>query len=516
MSTLPDTAKLKTSPQAQYQTDTILRSLDRTYYAYLLEQGLGKTFIALSDAAHLHRTGKCKITMVFGPNGIQMNWAMSELPKHWPDDIPYETALWTGVNMSGRRLATFCQRITEAAESAHCWGTPHLFILANIEAVRTQRFLDTLEPLTGTKFALVVDESTTIKNSKSIQTKAVTKLGEYATYRRILTGTPVCQGPIDMWAQARFLSKSALPYTSLTAFRAGFANEELRYFGRGNQPVAVITGYKNLDKLQGLIKQFSTMLSKDECLSLPPKIYQTEYVPMTPEQETAYSTLKKTCLLELADSVTSVTGVLPMLMKLHQITLGYIKTDEGTCMSIPCDRLNRMKHIIEGIRGKIIIFCRFREDIRQICEDPTLSRLGILQYHGGTKAMDRAEAVREFQNNPEKRLFVATSAGAMGITLTAATTVIYYSQSYRLEIRLQSEDRAHRIGQTQTVTYITLTSPGTIDEAVTKALLKKAEISNLILSRKTLGSLLEGQDLPQEAEFTRYQGILALEGLDDV
>lgn len=465
-----------------HQLQVIERSKDQRYFGLFMEQGTGKTHVTIATIVHLYRTGKINGVLVLAPNGVHTNWSANELPTHCPlvEGQDMYTAVWRS-NMGKKRLRQFLWVANETPDDKLA------VLLANIEATRTETFIDALDTFTFRRFLLVVDESTIIKNPKAEQTKATFRIAKNAAYTRILTGTPITQSPMDLWAQCHVLDPIALPYTSFTAFKREFAIEETVYLGPNRPQFQKIIGYRNQDKLARLIESFTYRVMKKDCLDLPEKIYQTCYVELTPEQQRIYRDLTKTCLAMIEPGMVTVTTALTMMLRLHQVTLGYVPTDDGTMRQIEHNRIKVLKDRLEITQGKTIIFCRFTEDIKQVTaalEHP------FVTYYGETGMAVRQASIEAFQNEPECRYFVATRAAARGLTLTAAENVIYYSQGFSLEDRLQSEDRAHRIGQRKNVIYTDLVAQGTIDERIIEALRAKQELANSVLSREQLVEIL--------------------------
>ena len=195
--------------------------------------------------------------------------------------------------------------------------------------------------------------------------------------------------------------------------------------------------------------------------------------------------MKSAAIAMIEGKVMSSANVLTQMMRLHQITCGTFKADDGTVRQVPSNRLNELMNVVEETDGKVIIWATYREDIKKIVEalKKAYGEASTVEYHGGVDTTLRQEAIALFQDKKgPTRYFVGnTQTGGYGITLTAANTMIYYSNSYDLEKRLQSEDRAHRIGQTGSVTYVDLIAESTIDERIVKALKKKVNIANEIM-----------------------------------
>lgn len=477
----------KTNPMA-HQVAVVEESKNRPYFGLFMEQGTGKTFCTIATASHLFLQDKIDTVIVLAPNGVHDNWAINELPTHLREDIAVKTkmAVWhssDGIKAKNR----FLYQIQNRTPGDFLW------IFANIEAVRVALFRTTLESgaFSYKNTLMVVDESTVIKNPKAQVTRAALALGDACAYRRILSGTPISQGPLDLWAQCRFLSAEALPYKSYTAFKYEFAIEEVINLGPHRPSFVKIVGYRNQTLLATLIKRFSYRVLKSECLDLPEKVYETRYVTLTPEQKAIYTDLaQKAFSLLPSNGVVTVTSAIALILRLQQVVLGYAPDESENLVPIPANRLNVLDDVLNETPRKGIIFCRFKEDVRRIEDLINTRKEKAVYYSGDVSGEDRVQAVEQFQNNPQVRWFVATSAAARGLTLTAAETVIYYSQDYRLETRLQSEDRAHRIGQKNTVVYVDLVAKGTVDQQIVKSLRMKKQVADQIIDVEGLKSLV--------------------------
>lgn len=478
----------KTTPMA-HQVRAVERSKDARYFGLFMEQGTGKTFCTIATATHLFDQGLIDTVIVLAPNGVHDNWAINELPTHLRDDLRPITqkAVWhSSDGLRAKNQFNYALRNHEDGQ--------FLWIMANIEALRVKAFNEALHSgkFSFKRTLLVVDESTTIKNPKAQTTKAAIALADACGYKRILSGTPMSQGPLDLWSQCRFLSPDALPYKSWTAYKHEFAIEEVINLGPHRPSFVKVVGYRNQSLLSQLIARFSERVLKKDCLDLPEKIRQTRYVELTPEQKRIYYDLSQKAIASLEPGVLSVTSSLALILRLQQVVLGYAPNEAGELIPIPSERLSALYDILDQVEPetKGIIFCRFREDVKRVMEVLDARNERGVQYHGGIGTEDRTDAVEQFQNDPKVRWFVATDAAARGLTLTAATLVVYYSQGYSLETRLQSEDRAHRIGQKKSVVYVDLMARGTVDEKIVQALQHKKDLADEIIDRKALERLL--------------------------
>ena len=234
---------------------------------------------------------------------------------------------------------------------------------------------------------------------------------------------------------------------------------------------------------------------KEDCLDLPDKIYMQRQVTLTSEQENAYKQMKEYALAMLDRGELATTqSVLTQILRLQEICCGHLRTDDGEIQPLASNRMNEMLDVIGEMIGKVIIWASYVYDIEQI-QETLAGKFGaesVVTFYGATPQDERDNIVATFQD-PESpvRFFVANPrTGGFGLTLTAATNVLYYNNSYDLEIRLQSEDRAHRITQNHHVLYVDLVSPNTVDEKIIKALKSKINIAQQVLGEEAKGWLI--------------------------
>ena len=468
----------KTEP-FDHQRKALEDSWDADFHAYFMEMGTGKSKVAIDNMGVLFERGEIKAALIVAPKGVYDNWALGEIPLHLPERIARKTVSWTP-SLSKKFVAKLEDLVLEDFDGLK------LFII-NVEAFSSPRgaraagrFL-----VQNPDNMMIVDESTTIKNRKAQRTKNLMVLTKYSKYRRILTGSPVTKSPMDLFSQCNFLDEKSLGFNSFFAFQNRYAIVQKRVMGA--RSFQEITGYRRLDELNEKLFSFSTRVLKEDCLDLPDKIYTRRNVELTDEQAKVYGQMKKLALAQLENGELATTeSVLTQIMRLQQICCGFFQPDVGKIQPLKNNRLNELTSITDELSGKAIIWASYTHDIQQI--SLTLrDRFGpdsVALYYGATPQDERQEIVNRFQDvNDPLRFFVGQpKTGGYGITLTAASTVIYYSNSYDLEIRLQSEDRAHRIGQKNAVTYVDLVSPNTIDEKVLNALRQKINLADKVLN----------------------------------
>ena len=466
--------KFKTDPYA-HQLSALEKSWDREEFAYFMEMGTGKSKVLVDNIAMLYDKGKINGALIIAPKGVYNNWYTQEIPNHLASHIQPKMVLWTASTSKSKQKEY--DSLFETGYDLH-------ILIMNVEAFSTKKGLDFAGRFLRThRTMMAVDESTSIKTPTAKRTKSILSIGKLANYRRILTGSPVTKSPLDLYTQCAFLNEHLLGFTSYYTFRNRYATMLDRNFG--GRRVQIVGGYKRLDELSKILKAFSDRVLKENCLDLPEKVYIERQVELTDEQSKAYSTMKSAALASIKGKMATAPHILTQMMRLHQITCGHLKSDDGTITEIKNNRLEELLDVLDEIEGKAIIWANYIYDIEHIVSviKKKHGENSVVQYYGAVSSDKRQEAIQKFQDtNSAARFFVGNpQTGGYGITLTAANTVIYYSNGYDLEKRLQSEDRAHRIGQKKSVTYVDLVTPKTVDEKIKKALRKKINIATEIM-----------------------------------
>ena len=510
---LPDQI-FKTQPFA-HQLQGLTQSRDAKVYALLMEMGTGKTKVIIDNASYLFGKGRINGMIVVAPKSICRNWSMKEIPVHLPDAIDRRVVLW------GPRTKKLQEELEQLSQVEPL--KLHVLVI-NIEALNTDDGYEMVEKfLRGHDTLMVVDESTIIKNFKADRTKIAIKLGKLAKYRRIMTGTPVTQSPLDVWSQFEFLESGCLGSYNFYGFRAQYAHlAKKRVNGR---MFDVVVGYQRLEKLQEILKEISFRALKRDCLDLPEKIYEVRYVEMTAEQKSYYKSLRTDALAKLTSGeVVAAPLVLTQLLRLRQClcNIAPVMREEGEMgpevkavdISKSDPRADEVMNILEEAGDQsVIIWANFIPSIKKLIhligEKYGHDKVGAI--YGDIKSEQRNIFVERFQGKraatvegnsfasnvmidiPEaeqiKYIVMQPRTGGYGLTLTKASLVIYHDQDWSLEVRQQSEDRAHRIGQLKNVTYIDLIAHGTVDEKIREALMQKKNLADMVTG-DTLRELL--------------------------
>jgi SNF2 family DNA or RNA helicase len=482
----------------EHQKKVFFSSREREHFALLMEQGTGKSKIIIDTAAWLYGRGEIDGVLVVAPNGVHRNWTMREIPAHLPEEIPHLLFTWAATEIRSKKaqrelfnILSENSRLTFLAMNVESFSTPTGFELA-------KKYLNTGRRL------FVVDESSRIKTPKAIRTKNILRLRRLAPYRRILTGTPVTNSPLDLYTQFRFLDPEILGFNNFYAFKHYYAVWHKEQTSSG-QEYERLLDYVNLEELKSLVAPHSFRVTKKECLDLPDKIYESVLIKLSPEQTKFYIQMANDFIIEFGQTQIAAPLVLTRLLRLQQIVGGFLPAGEGdmddwNVKSAPIPGINpkleALKDVIEDFPGKIIIWARFRAEIEMIVNflRNEFGSNSVVQYHGGVPGKIRHISVDSFQDeNSPVRFFVGQPrSGGMGLTLTATSTVVYYSNEFSPEARWQSEDRAHRIGQKKSIVYIDLEAIGTIDEMVIDSLKRKKDLADYMTNDK-IGELLWGR-----------------------
>ena len=468
--------KFKTKPYA-HQLKALEMSWNKEVFAYFMEMGTGKSKVLIDNISMLYDKGKINSALIIAPKGVVKTWYEQEIPIHMVKHVEKVSILWQALIHKSQQ-----EKLNSLFKSE---VKLHILIM-NVEAFSTKKGVEFARRfLNSHNVMMAVDESTTIKNPSAKRTKSILALSDLAKYRRILTGSPVTKSPLDLYTQCQFLDSWLLGHSSYYTFRTRYA--VMKNMNFGGRSVQVVVGYRNLEELSEKLKPFSHRVLKDDCLDLPKTTFMKRIIQLSPDQLKVYAQMKQLALAEMNGKMITTATALTQLMRLQQITCGHFKADDGTIQEIPHNRMNELIDILYEIEGKVVIWAHWQRDVTLIIK-ALVKEFGegcCVDYFGLTPQSERQENIRKFQENENVRFFVGTTAtGGYGITLTAASNMIYYSNGYDLEKRKQSEARIDRIGQTKPMTYIDILAEKTVDERIVKALRKKINIATQIMGEE--------------------------------
>jgi len=469
-----------------HQRDALRKGDGQKFFAYFMGPGTGKTRVELLDAWQWYEKGEIDAMIVLAPNSVKTSWVMWDHMKDDPSDEdqvtthlrPVLARILKGVWISSahgldkKAWSEFETRLTK---------NQHKFIIlsVNYEALLNGQLFDFLCAFCQQyRTAICADESTRIGKPGAKRTKRSLKLARLCKIRRILTGTPIVKTPMKIYSQAKFLDPSALPFNSFFAFRN-------RYAIMGGFQGRQIIAYQHLDELSSYIDRWSYRCRKEDCLDLPPQIYLKRRVEMTPEQMKAYKTMREEFYAEIRGEEITAQIVLAQIIRLQQITGGYLHKDGNVIEIVPPDRnpkLQEALEIMEDAEKQVIVWANFRPEIEGM--KSLLDPKDYFEFHGDVPERERVSIRKAFKRGERKYLLGTQSTGGIGIDeFKVADTVIHLSSNFDTEMRIQSDDRTHRIGSEmhKAVTYYDIIVPNTVDVKVLRVLRTDTQLSAKVL-----------------------------------
>jgi SNF2 family DNA or RNA helicase len=440
------------------------------------EQGTGKTKPVLDSTTYLYEEEEIDGLCVIAPNGVHRNWVSDEIEAHVPDRVAerIRSHVWYSTDTQ-KHKRSFAGTLKHEGLAV---------LVMSYNAVWTGRGRDAWKAfLKNRRCMYVLDESHRIKSPGTKWSKRLLGSKVAAPYRRVLTGTPVAESPFDIYNQLRFLDGDVWrPYgiQNFAAFKTFFGVWETLYT-RDERPYPHCVSYRNLEILYKHIHELGSRVTKDEVLDLPPKIYSKRYFELTPAQKRMYKELADDCVVEAACGELTAILAIVKLLRFQQICCGYLPAsdDDDTLVPIPGDnpRLDLLVDICTDLPHQAILWARFREDHRLI-SGHKLFRDNCVVVNGEVTGPARDEALDRFKRGDVQFLVASPAAIGMGHTLNMAKTCVYYSNSFSLTDRIQSEDRPHRIGQDDKVHYVDIAATGTVDMRIIDSLRDKRSLSN--------------------------------------
>lgn len=455
----------KTKPY-EHQAKAWFISREAEGFAYFMEMGTGKTKVIFDVSAYLYSIGEIDTLFVISKNGVHVQWLQEQAPVHIPD--------WTNYRCAPPLYTTLGKRDeAEVNEVLKYTGGLRVFAI-NRDALSSPNGEKRVAGiLTRTRALLAIDESTGFKNISANRTKALMRIRKLARYRRIASGAPITKGVEDLYAQMMFVSDDVFPVSSFTGFCA-------RYCKMGGYEGREIVGYQNLTDLQKCLEPHSFRVLKADCLDLPDKVYEERMVELGVEQRKMYRQMSADLLIEMeSGQMISATNVAASLAKLQQITSGFLFDADGKIcwQADPNPRIQALLDVLEEAGdSQAIIWCRFRPDVENVKAACIKAGITVAEYHGGLNS-DQKEENKLLFTGGKARVFIATQAADSGLNLQNASLAIYYSNSFDADFRWQSEDRIHRIGQTNKCTYVDLVAPKTIDVKIVRNLRDKKSLA---------------------------------------
>jgi SNF2 family DNA or RNA helicase len=466
-----------------HQRKALIETSNRKFAALFMDPGTGKTKVILDNAAFLFRQKRIRALLVVAPSGVHVNWTRDEIPIHMTEAIKYRVFTWFSSKSKGKRYQRDFQQFLRSPPD-------ELLIFAmNIESIITDAGNKAARKiLQSFPTMMVIDESTDIKTPGAKRTKRAKALGRLAAFRRILSGLPDPESPVDLYAQLSFLSPHIVG-SSVAKFRARYCEFKQQYVG-GGKTIDVISGYRNLEELTNIVQGVSFRARKEDCLDLPPKVYTKRYFELSKEQARMYYDLDEQLQTQFPDTGEEVTANLAIVRKLRQqqIAAGYVPPDDWDVehqaepvkrIPGPNPRVQAFEAVVDHYPGQMIVWVRYKMDAVILMD---LLGKDAVRYDGTVKSEERLRNMDAFKEGKARFIIASPRAMARGFTLHMAQTVVFYTHYWGLEPRIQAEDRAHRSGLKHTVTYVDIMASDTVDEEIVTSHRNKDD-----LARKVMG-----------------------------
>jgi len=530
----------KTNPY-KHQLEVFKRFKDSKYFGLFADMGTGKTKMSIDIMTYKFLKKEINACLVIAPNHVHNQWVDDELPKHC--SIEYEAFKWNSGKMGTKYFKLGINNfLAKKIDKLKIFAV-------NVEAFQANTILEFIgEYVHNHEVFIIVDESTRIKNSGAKRSKMIHKLNKYGC-RCILTGTPTAKSPFDLYSQFEFLKANYFD-CNFSVFQARYGvmmkgtnqingkiystliDEQTFYKCKkflqikeqendGLRPVdieaaAIIYGiseknvrfiysqdsfkrFKRLDELKDYIKKDIYSIKKEDCLDLPPKIYEVSYVELTTDQRRVYNNLKTELLAVYDEKELSVLNKVSLTLRLMQICGGFFPTiDENEKIkNIPIGKSNpkleRLKQELEELgEEQVIIWAVFVAELEMLYNE-LKNNYKCFLYYGGTKGHERAKAVKQFREG-DFQLFIANPASAsFGLNLQTATTQLWYSNDFKTENRLQGEDRNHRIGIDSSRLYKDIIAKNTVDEKIYKCIREGRDLNDFFKTN-TLAEIIKDEE----------------------
>jgi SNF2 family DNA or RNA helicase len=457
-------------PPREHQLEALKFARDKddpTYFGLFMDPGTGKTKVALDKMAELWRKRRIEVALVLAPNGVHTQWVEEQIPEHMT--IPCRTLVWSSHRT--KRWKDEARWILKKRDAL-------LVVAMNYEALTTKDGLNFCRWLLEARVTgIFADESSRIRNPRAIRTKSALDLSKNAAARVIMTGTPLVKGFENLWSQMQFLSPDILDCRSFVQFRSLYCKTRPIPGRRG---AIMISGYQRTDELLGLVHPHVFVKSKEDCLDLPEKIYSKSPIPLTNYQRDAYESMRDQLIVELENlEKVTVAHLISARAKLRQIAIGFILDKEGKVATFPTVRWDRALEHIEEAPGKVILWTTYRYCLAQWEAILEKNKIGFIRYAKGHN-----DLIRHWRKDPDCKVFLGNPhSGGIGLNLAAATTMVYFNNTDDAEIRWQSEDRAHRIGQDFHLNIIDMFSPQTVETKIQEQQKTKESLANIVMKR---------------------------------
>jgi len=457
----------------KHQKKVFEQSVDQRYWGLLMDAGTGKTLVSIRTAEHWHMFNNVDAIVVFCPKSLIGTWADHELAKH--SEVQYSTYKWDPAKIN---KDDFAKKLRDKNKL--------FYFIINHDAFASEKLMIFVNAIAKhTKFGVIYDESTAIKNIRTERTQCAIGLAKHAQFKRILTGTPIVQSPLDVFSQTEFLEQGALGFKNFYGFKTRYAIMKRKSFGQ--RSFDVIEGYRDLDDLRRKLERFCSFVKLEDCVDLPEQIFKQIEIELTPEQRKAYEELRDKALLYIEDHEITAVNALAMLTRLQQIVAGQLKTPDGAYVSLKNNRLTALKELVETTTEPFIVWSTFVNTSIDI-----LKTLGgnALTFTSNTNPEQRNDVINAWRGGSAQVLVLNPQSAGHGLTLNEAKQSVFYNGFFNLEWRLQALRRNYRIGQDSKTVVNDFITRGTVEEKAYAALNAKEDLAKKVTTKDALLQIL--------------------------
>ena len=472
---------MKTEPYA-HQAAEFAVSRDMRSRALLWTMRTGKTKVCIDTAFHLFEQRKINTVIVFAPQGVHLNWAFRELPIHaWPDHK------WARFAWNSEVQRTKFEENREWFKQVRNFRGLSWFCFSSATMIRddVRQYVSRAirRGREGDKVLVIFDESHEYRTPGAKRSRMARAVASKCHYRRILSGTPVHNSPLNAWGQFELLAKNALGYSTFEKFKSRFCTFKPEQ--RGNQIYQIVDGYTRLGELNARIKKWASQVKREDCEDLPDLVRSTHHFTLTTAQKRTIKELSEKALedIEVDGEHVDITKAQGHFTRIQQAGSGYLSDDEKRLTHFEENpRLDAIGMLVIASVERCIVWCQFREDIRLVVEQLKALGRSVVEYHGGITDKRKAEIRDMFAGGQEfgPDLVGQPIAGGQGLDLSAASRIIWYSHTFDAIIREQADERATKVGGGN-VQVIDLVARGSIDPYILYKLKGKFQTAKDVL-----------------------------------
>jgi SNF2 family DNA or RNA helicase len=457
----------------KHQKEVFITSANQRYWGLFMDAGTGKTLVSIRTAEYWFKNEDIDAVVVFCPKSLIGTWADHELAKH--SEVPYSTYKWDPAKVN---KDDFAKKLRDKSKL--------FYFILNHDAFASEKLMVFVNAIIKhTKFGVIYDESTAIKNIRTERTQCAISLARHAKFKRILTGTPIVQSPLDVFSQTEFLEQGALGFKNFYGFKTRYAIMKRAKFGP--RSFDVIEGYRDLDDLRNKLERFCSFVKLEDCVDLPEQVFKQIDIELTKEQEVAYKELRDKALLYIEDHEITAVNALAMLTRLQQIVAGQLKTPDGSYVSLKNNRLSALKELVETTTEPFIVWSTFVNTTIDICK--TLAG-NALTFSSNTNPEQRNDVINAWRGGSAQVLVLNPQSAGHGLTLNEAKQSVFYNGFFNLEWRLQALRRNYRIGQDSRTVVNDFITRGTVEEKAYAALNAKEDLAKKVTTKDALLQIL--------------------------